>query len=90
MQSRTVPESQARAADTVLAGVMALPSPHRFDVYIAVGGLLGGLLLVGLGLATRPATDPVTLFDGPGRSSCRSPCWPAASCCAARPRARPC
>ncbi|WP_280849285.1 histidine kinase [Streptomyces sp. SAI-041] len=44
---------------------MALPRPHRFDVYIAVGGLLGGLLLVGIGLSTRPADDPVTLFDGP-------------------------
>ncbi|MFD5400903.1 sensor histidine kinase [Streptomyces griseorubiginosus] len=44
---------------------MALPRAHRFDVYIAVGGLLGGLLLVGLGLATRPATDPIILFDGP-------------------------
>ncbi|MGW6910311.1 sensor histidine kinase [Streptomyces sp. NPDC054940] len=44
---------------------MALPRPHRFDVYIAVGGLLGGLLLVGIGLATRIAKDPITLFDGP-------------------------
>ncbi|WP_369172397.1 sensor histidine kinase [Streptomyces sp. R28] len=44
---------------------MALPRPHRFDVYIAIGGLLGGLLLVGIGLATRPAKDPITLFDGP-------------------------
>lgn len=42
-----------------------LPRPHRFDVYVAIGGLLGGLLLVGLGLATRPAKDPITLFDGP-------------------------
>jgi len=42
-----------------------LPRPHRFDVYIAIGGLLGGLLLVGIGLATRPAKDPITLFDGP-------------------------
>jgi signal transduction histidine kinase len=44
---------------------MALPRPHRFDVYIAAGGLLGGLLLVGIGLSTRPADDPITLFDGP-------------------------
>ncbi|MER7568536.1 histidine kinase [Streptomyces sp. NPDC097941] len=44
---------------------MALPRPHRFDVYIAVGGLLGGLLLVGIGLGTRPSSDPMTLFDGP-------------------------
>jgi signal transduction histidine kinase len=44
---------------------MALPRPHRFDVYIAVGGLLGGLLLTAIGLGTRPADDPITLFDGP-------------------------
>lgn len=44
---------------------MALPRPHRFDVYIAIGGLLGGLLLVGIGLSTRTAKDPITLFDGP-------------------------
>ncbi|MET9967167.1 histidine kinase [Streptomyces sp. NPDC006356] len=44
---------------------MALPRPHRFDVYIAIGGLLGGMLLVGIGLATRTAKDPITLFDGP-------------------------
>ncbi|MFF1722006.1 sensor histidine kinase [Streptomyces sviceus] len=44
---------------------MALPRPHRFDVYIAAGGLLGGLLLVGIGLSTRPSSDPITLFDGP-------------------------
>ena len=44
---------------------MALPRPHRFDVYIAIGGLLGGLLLVGIGLATRTTKDPITLFDGP-------------------------
>ncbi|CAM5424316.1 sensor histidine kinase [Streptomyces canus] len=44
---------------------MALPRPHRFDVYIAAGGLLGGLLLVGIGLGTRPSSDPMTLLDGP-------------------------
>lgn len=44
---------------------MRLPRPHRFDVYIAVGGLLGGLLLVVIGLGTRPSDDPITLFDGP-------------------------
>ncbi|MDR6976894.1 signal transduction histidine kinase [Streptomyces sp. 3330] len=38
--------------------------PHRFDVCIAVGGLLGGLLLVALGLGTRPSDDPITLLDG--------------------------
>ncbi|MEU6547091.1 histidine kinase [Streptomyces sp. NPDC046859] len=44
---------------------MTLPRPHRFDVYVAVAGLLGGLLLVGIGLGTRTPEDPVTLFDGP-------------------------
>ncbi|WP_443059538.1 sensor histidine kinase [Streptomyces sp. NBC_00443] len=65
MQSRTLPGNQAPSAHAVLDGAMLLPRPHRFDVYIAVGGLLGGLLLVGIGLGTRPADDPVTLFDGP-------------------------
>ncbi|WP_228044309.1 sensor histidine kinase [Streptomyces ferrugineus] len=44
---------------------MAFPRPHRVDVYIGVGGLLGGLLLVGVGLGMRTAKDPITLFDGP-------------------------
>ncbi|MEU6255066.1 histidine kinase [Streptomyces sp. NPDC047043] len=44
---------------------LRLPRPHRFDVYVAVGGLLGGLLLVVLGLGTRQSDDPITLFDGP-------------------------
>ncbi|MFI5872719.1 sensor histidine kinase [Streptomyces sp. NPDC051445] len=39
--------------------------PHRFDVYIAVGGLFGGLLLAAIGLGTRPSDDPITLLDGP-------------------------
>ncbi|WSN42640.1 histidine kinase [Streptomyces sp. NBC_01334] len=42
-----------------------LRRPHRFDVYIAVGGLLGGLLLVAIGLGTRPSDDPIALLDGP-------------------------
>ncbi|NEB05572.1 two-component sensor histidine kinase [Streptomyces sp. SID13726] len=65
MQSTTVPRHQARRAVTVLDGVMALPRPHRFDLYLAAGGLLGGLLLVAIGLGTRPSSDPITLFDGP-------------------------
>lgn len=44
---------------------VTLPRPHRFDVYIAAGGLLGGLLLALIGLATRRSDDPITLFDGP-------------------------
>ncbi|WP_406197195.1 sensor histidine kinase [Streptomyces sp. NBC_01017] len=86
MQSRTLPGNQARTARTVLDGAMLLPRPRRFDVYIAVGGLLGGLLLVGIGLGTRPADDPITLFDGP---------WPilvplgVMSCCELLRRAAP-
>ncbi|QFR00341.1 two-component sensor histidine kinase [Streptomyces phaeolivaceus] len=41
-----------------------LPRPHRFDLYAALAGLLGGLLLWGLGLATRPADDALVLLDG--------------------------
>ncbi|MEU0342993.1 histidine kinase [Streptomyces bobili] len=41
-----------------------LPRPHRFDVAVATGGLLGGLLLWGIGLGTRPADEPIVLFDG--------------------------
>ncbi|MER5216351.1 histidine kinase [Streptomyces sp. NPDC002838] len=40
------------------------PRAHRFDVYVALAGLLGGLLLWGIGLATRPAGEPIVLFDG--------------------------
>ncbi|MFF1546244.1 sensor histidine kinase [Streptomyces sp. NPDC058291] len=42
-----------------------LPRPHRFDVCVAVGGLLGGLLLAAIGLGTRRSDDPITVFDGP-------------------------
>ncbi|MFF8195890.1 sensor histidine kinase [Streptomyces bobili] len=41
-----------------------LTRPHRFDVAVATGGLLGGLLLWGIGLGTRPADEPIVLFDG--------------------------
>ncbi|MFE9676470.1 sensor histidine kinase [Streptomyces sp. NPDC006259] len=41
-----------------------LPRPHRFDVVVAAGGLLGGLLMWGIGLGTRPADEPTVLFDG--------------------------
>ncbi|MFI9175991.1 sensor histidine kinase [Streptomyces lincolnensis] len=44
---------------------LRLERPHRFDVYLAVGGLLGGTLLAGIGLGVRTARDPITLFDGP-------------------------
>ncbi|WP_055494827.1 sensor histidine kinase [Streptomyces sp. TP-A0356] len=39
-----------------------LPHPHRDDVRIAVGGLLGGLLLWAIGLTTRPADEPQVLW----------------------------
>ncbi|MFF9484127.1 sensor histidine kinase [Streptomyces sp. NPDC014676] len=41
-----------------------LPRPHRFDLWLALAGLLGGLLLWGIGLGTRPADEPIVLFDG--------------------------
>lgn len=67
MQSGTLLAVQADAVRAVLDGAMAprLPRPHRFDVYVAVGGLLGGVLLAGLGLGTRSRDYPLTLFDGP-------------------------
>ncbi|MFD7767669.1 sensor histidine kinase [Streptomyces sp. NPDC059787] len=40
------------------------PRPHRFDVWAALAGLSGGLLLWGLGLGVRRAGDPIVLFDG--------------------------
>ncbi|MFI9600964.1 sensor histidine kinase [Streptomyces sp. NPDC052043] len=39
------------------------PHPHRHDAYIAVGGLLGGLVLIGAGLYTRTRHDPVSVLD---------------------------
>ncbi|MEU2587688.1 histidine kinase [Streptomyces avermitilis] len=39
-----------------------LPRPHHDDVRIAVGGLLGGLLLWGLGLSPRNPHDSVVLW----------------------------
>ncbi|MER5292287.1 histidine kinase [Streptomyces pharetrae] len=42
-----------------------LPRPHRFDVCVALAGLLGGLLLWGMGLATRPKDEPIVFFPGP-------------------------
>ncbi|MFJ5263895.1 sensor histidine kinase [Streptomyces sp. NPDC088387] len=41
-----------------------LPRPHPFDVRIAVGGLLGGLLLWGVGLGMRPASEATVLVPG--------------------------
>ncbi|MGW3496100.1 sensor histidine kinase [Streptomyces sp. NPDC001020] len=39
-----------------------LPRPHRHDVAIAAGGLLGGLVLLGIGLHSRTGDDPMCLF----------------------------
>ncbi|MFG2792922.1 sensor histidine kinase [Streptomyces sp. NPDC048419] len=40
-----------------------LPRPHRDDVRIALGGLLGGLLLWGVGLYSRTGDDPMSVVD---------------------------
>ncbi|MFE7172245.1 sensor histidine kinase [Streptomyces sp. NPDC057616] len=40
-----------------------LPRPHRDDVRIALGGLLGGLLLWGVGLFSRTIDDPMAVVD---------------------------
>ncbi|WP_073948766.1 sensor histidine kinase [Streptomyces kebangsaanensis] len=39
-----------------------LPRPHRDDVRIAVGGLLGGVLLWAIGLGPRETTDSLVLW----------------------------
>ncbi|MCN9240138.1 histidine kinase [Streptomyces sp. RY43-2] len=41
----------------------SLPRPHRDDVLIAAGGLLGGLFLVSVGLHSRTRHDPVSVLD---------------------------
>jgi len=41
-----------------------LPRPHRDDVRIAVGGLLGGLFLMCVGLHSRTRADPMSFIDG--------------------------
>ncbi|MGD1225024.1 sensor histidine kinase [Streptomyces krungchingensis] len=42
---------------------LTLPRPHRDDVRIAVGGLLGGLALWGVGLHSRGPSDPMARVD---------------------------
>ncbi|MEW2509423.1 histidine kinase [Streptomyces sp. NPDC046870] len=44
---------------------LALPRPHRDDLRIAVGGLLGGVLLWGLGIHPRLASDSLVLWHAP-------------------------
>ncbi|MFG2813875.1 sensor histidine kinase [Streptomyces sp. NPDC048410] len=41
---------------------LAVPRPHRDDVRIAVGGLLGGVLLWALGTHPRVPADPLVLW----------------------------
>ncbi|MER7480008.1 histidine kinase [Streptomyces sp. NPDC126510] len=55
-----------------------LPRPRRFDVHVALGSLLGGLLLWALGLATRPATEVYVLL--PGRWPVLVPLFVMAGC----------
>ncbi|MFI6336783.1 sensor histidine kinase [Streptomyces sp. NPDC050535] len=43
---------------------VTLPRPHRDDARIALAGLLGGLLVWGAGLGSRPADEPVVLWPG--------------------------
>ncbi|MFF0538317.1 sensor histidine kinase [Streptomyces coelicoflavus] len=43
-----------------------LPRPPRFDLWAALAGLVGGLLLWGSGLGLRKAGDPQVVFDGGG------------------------
>ncbi|MFD4348160.1 sensor histidine kinase [Streptomyces coelicoflavus] len=43
-----------------------LPRPPRFDLWAALAGLVGGLLLWGSGLGLRKSGDPQVLFDGGG------------------------
>ncbi|MFG2604678.1 sensor histidine kinase [Streptomyces sp. NPDC048514] len=43
----------------------ALPRPHRDDLRIAVGGLLGGVLLWALGVHPRIAGDSLVLWHAP-------------------------
>ncbi|MER6422061.1 histidine kinase [Streptomyces sp. NPDC001137] len=40
-----------------------LTRPHRDDVLIALGGLVGGLLLCAVGLYSRTADDPIAVVD---------------------------
>ncbi|MGW6296473.1 sensor histidine kinase [Streptomyces sp. NPDC055058] len=41
-----------------------LSRPPRFDAWVALAGLAGGLLLWGFRLGVRPPQDPMVLFEG--------------------------
>lgn len=64
MQPETLPEDHAGGSGPVLDGSMPvpLPRPHRDDLLIAVGGLLGGLLLWTLGIWPRVPADHLVLW----------------------------
>src|SRR5690606_10023044 len=64
--ARPRPRRCPSAARSVLDGAMAvrLSRPPRFDAWIALAGLAGGLLLWGFGLGVRPPEDPMVLFGG--------------------------
>lgn len=67
MQSETLPGDQSACPPALLDGGMArvLPRPHRDDLRIAVGGLLGGVLLWALGIHPRVPSDPLVLWHAP-------------------------
>ncbi|MGW3288464.1 sensor histidine kinase [Streptomyces sp. NPDC001002] len=43
---------------------VTLPRPHRDDVRIAVGGLLGGLIVWAVSVGIRPQDDPIVRWHG--------------------------
>ncbi|MFC7470877.1 hypothetical protein ACFQVA_29975 [Actinomadura keratinilytica] len=62
------------------------PRPPRFDVLIALSGLLGGLLLWGLGLHTRIAAPTVPTDNNAAWTLLPLAATAARSCCAAAGR----
>jgi signal transduction histidine kinase len=64
LQFGTLPEEHAGGAASVLDGRMAraLARPHPDDLRIALGGLLGGVVLWALRIHPRTAADPLVLW----------------------------